>query len=260
MRTRSNAPLAAAALFIAALAAPSGAPVAQESGSKILDSGRLVVFSHGDPVGTEDFQFETRHDTLFVTSQANRKARTSGGAIQPYMKSMEVIARNDDWALLTYASTERFQGHTVNRSILLSDTTLTVAIEKDTYGTADKLVRLPGRIYVMDAGLFTLFDVIGRSLHGRIFGPRPVPLVALGDQNVSIDATATPAGRDTIRWGTRPVVADRITLADSTSTFTLFTGPSGSLLRLENAQADLVVMREPPAVPAVAKRHRPPKR
>jgi hypothetical protein len=255
MRAIAMLLIVAAALFAAAR------PVrAQEPGS-VSDSGRLVVFSHGEPVATEDFQYEQHGDSLFVTSHADRHAKAADGTVKPYMKSMELIEHADDGAILLYLSTEKFDGKKINRSVLPSDTTITVTTEKDDYfGSADKLVRLPGRLYVLDAGLFTLFDVIGRNLHGRIFGERPVALVTMGNSNRAIAATAAPAGRDTIRWGTKPVVADRITLTDSSSVFTLYTSPSGSLLRLENADADLVVMRQPPAVPAASRRRRPPPR
>jgi hypothetical protein len=247
--------LLAAALFAALSARPAGSATLTPG---VLDSGRFVVFSHGEPVATEDFEYEVRNDTMFVTSRTDRRARANDGTVKPYMKSMEVIARADDWGLLTYLSTEKFDGHKVNRMVFPSDTAVTVAIERDEFGAADKLERLPGRVYVMDAGLFTLFDVIARSVHGRIFGPRPVALVTLGDQNASVHATATPAGRDTIRWGARPVVADLIVLSDSTSTFSLYVSDAGKLLRLENAAADLVVLREAPPVPKAAKRRRPP--
>jgi hypothetical protein len=248
-----------ALLLAAVLAAAFSRPAGSEPlPAGVFDSGRFVVFSHGEPVATEDFEYETRHDSLFITSRTDRRARAEDGTIKPYMKSMEVIARSDDWGLLTYLSTEKFDGHKINRMVFPSDTAITVAIEKDNFGAADKLERLPGRIYVMDAGLFALFDVIARSVHGRIFGPRPVALVTLADQNASVNATATPAGRDTIRWGSRPVLADVIVLTDSTSTFALYVSPEGRLLRLENAASDLVVAREPPAVPKAVKRRRQP--
>ena len=242
------------ACLLAFCARPTGA---QAPAGGVLDSGRFVVFSRGEPVATEDFEYERRNDTLFVTSRTDRRARADDGSIKPYMKSMELIAHADDWAMLTYLSTEKFDGHKINRLVALTDTTITVAIQKDDFGAADALERLPGRMYVMDAGMFTLFDVIARSLHGRIFGARPVALVALADHNASLYATATPAGRDTIRWGSRPAIADRITLTDSTSTFTMYVSSAGNLLRLENKVADVVVMREPPALPPATRRRRP---
>ncbi len=245
-------------LLMACAAALAALPArADDDASGVLDTGRFVVFSRGEPVATEDFEFQRGHDSLYVTARADRRARAADGSVKPYMKSMELILNADDGGILAYVSTEKFDGHATNRTIYPGDTVLTVAIQKDDHGDADKIVRLPGRIYVMDAGLFTLFDVIGRSLHGRIFGQRPVALVTLGDRNAMVNATAAPAGRDTLRWGARPVLADAISLTDSTSAFVLYTSPEGRMLRLENAAADLVVMREPPAAPPARRRHAP---
>lgn len=227
------------------------------SGTTVLDSGRFVTFSGGTPVATEDFMYEQRHDSLFVTSNVTRHARANDGTVKPYQKSMEMIAKADDAALLLYASTEKFDGNHVNRMVSPAESTVTVTVEKGAYGAADAVVRPPGRISVLDAGVFTLFDVIARNLNGRLFSPRPVGLIVLGDQTVAMETTASPAGRDTLRWGARRVVTERIQLSDSTATFVIWVGRDGHMLRLENARADMVVMREPPALPPASKRRRP---
>ena len=54
------------------------------------------------------------------------------------------------------------------------------------------------------------------------------------------------------------MVTDRIALTDSTSAFMLYVSSEGRMLRLENSAADIVVMRDPPAVPHATKRRRPP--
>lgn len=263
MKTTALAILSALALAVTlapAARAQAQAPApgtVTATGTTVLDAGRFVTFSGGVPVATEDFMFEQRHDSLFVTSNVTRHARAADGAVKPYQKTMELIANADDAALLLYASTERFDGHKVNRMVSPAESTVTVTVEKDDYGAADAVVRPPGRISVVDAGVFTLFDVIARNLNGRLFSPRPVGLIALGDQNVAMETTASPAGRDTLRWGARPVVTERIQLADSTATFMLWVGKDGKMLRLENARTDLVVMREPPALPPTSKRRRP---
>jgi hypothetical protein len=220
------------------------------------DAGRLVVFSGGEPIATEDFQYETHGDTLYVTSRASRHLRGDDGSIQAWTKTMELLAHADDMDLLHYRSTERFGTRKVTRMVMPSDNGITVTTEKeDGSGAADKLDRLPGRLYVLDAGLFSLFDVIARNLHGRIFNDRPVGLITMGDSTRTLTATASPAGRDTLRWGAKPVLAERIKLSDASSVFTLYaSAANGRLLRLENAAADLVVMREPPAAPSAARR------
>jgi hypothetical protein len=238
-----------------ALLASTGIAAA-EAASTAADAGRLVVFSGGEPVATEDFQYETHGDTLYVTSRASRHLRGGDGKVEAWTKSMELIAHADDMDLYHYASTERLGTRKVTRMVLPAEATITVTTEKeDGSGAADKLERLPGRLYVLDAGVFSLFDVIARNLHGRIFNDRPVGLITMGDSTRTLTATASPAGRDTLRWGEKLVLAEKIVLSDANSVFTLFTSAAnGRLLRLENAAADLVVMREPPAAPSASRR------
>jgi hypothetical protein len=241
------------ALLATALCAPARA---QDSTSTVIDSGRLLVYSKGRPIGIEDFQYERRNDTLFITSRVGRKSRGADGSDKPYAKNMEILAGAADFDLLGYMSNEDFDGHHVLRTLTLGDTAFTAVLEVDKRGVADRLVRPPGRVFVMDSGLFTLFDVMGRNLHGRLFGPRPVALVTLARENHTAEATATPAGLDTLRWGAKRVLASKVELRDSTSAFTMWTSPNGEMLRLENRATDLVVMREPP--PVAAPKRRPP--
>ena len=79
----------------------------------------------------------------------------------------------------------------------------------------------------------------------------------LGEDSKTVQATATPAGADTVTWGGRRVITQRVLLADSSGTFTLWLSPEGHLLRLENEKQGLVVMREPPETPAPTKHHKP---
>ena len=234
---------------------PADAPAATPTVD--VDGGRFVVFSHGEPVATETFRYRRHDDSLFVLSDVHRNARGHNGAPSPYLKHLAMVLRASDGELLGYSTLERFDGHDVQRTLIVSDTAVTVNTQKDQYGTADKVVRPPGRFHVMDPGVFELFDVLARDLHGRVFGPRPVGLVTLGEQTASVEATVEPAGRDTLRWGARTVKVERLSLTDSSSTFVLTLSPTGQLLRLESAAADLVVLREPPAADTAPRRRRP---
>lgn len=259
MKIPPSLPLAAAAAVLAALALAAPRAAAQDRIHEVLDQGRFVIASHGVPVALEDFEYERGGDSLYITSYETRNARSDDGTMKPYMKSMQLMVSRDDFALLGYLSTEKFDGHRCNRLIMVNDTLLTVAIDKDEAGTADRLIRLPGRLYVMDPNMYTLFDVVARNLHGHLVAKRQVPMVMLGEQNQCAFVDVAPAGRDTLRWGGRRVVADRMTIGDAGSTYTLWTDEQGRMLRLENAAADLVVMRKAPDVPAPAKRRAPPK-
>jgi len=245
------------ALALLAVLAMAGIARAQDAGFELVDRGRLVAF-HGDtPIATERFLYERSADTLVILAHASRRQTAEDGTVTPYVKSMTLIARADDFGLVRYASTETFGKHRITRNITPNDTLIVVDTDVDQRGAGNSIERPPGRFFAIDPGLFTLFDIVGRNLHGRIYGPRPVQLVVLGEEAQSVQATATPAGNDTVTWGGRRVVTERVTLADSSGTFTLWLSPEGHLLRFEDPARQISVVREEPAPPPAVKRRRP---
>ena len=253
MHSPFRAVLMGLALTVTLAVAARGQAVAP----KLVDQGRFVTFQGDIPVATERFLYSLQGDSTVISASVERRRRQPDGSQKPYTKNMVLIARTDDFGMLNYTSNEWFDGHTSTRSILPNDTLLTTYSEVDGGGgSADMLDRPPGRIFAMDLGLSTLFDVIGRSLQHRIFGSRPVQLVVLGKPARCVQATATLAGPDTVTWGGRRVVTQRIALRDSAGASTLWLSPEGHMLRLESADGRLVVMREPPAPPPAAKRPR----
>ncbi len=235
--------LVAGALLVATLA-----PItfAQSPTTQTLDQGRLVVYSHDRPVASERFRWDQGGDSITVIAIATRQGRKSDGTVVDFEKSMQLVMNANDFGMTNYISNESSGGPLIVRSILPGDTALTVYTEvAGKTGDAVKLVRPPGRIFAMDAGLFTLFDVIGRSLHGRLYGPRPVGVVTLSHEPNTSEIQAAPAAPDTVRWEGKRILAERIALADSTSAWTMWLSPEGHLLRLQNDEAGLVVMRDP---------------
>jgi hypothetical protein len=250
-------PLARLLAVTALVAALCAGARAQDNASHVLDSGRFAAFSNGVPVGIEDFQYEWRNDTVFVTSRVSRLRKASDGSVKKYSKSMELIADHADFGLFGYLSNESFDSVNVSRQILASDTSITVVLESNGHGAADKLVRPPGRLFVVDGAIYTMFDVVGRNLHGRLFGTRPLPLVVLADSNYTEIATVSPDGIDTLSWAGRPVITERMVLSDSTTSLRLWVAPDGRMLRLESTTSDLVVLREAPPAAIPPRRRRP---
>ena len=240
-------------LLLVAFAVPARA---QDEGFELLDRGRLVAY-HGDtPIATERFLYERSADSLVIIAHADRRKRAPDGTDKPYKKSMTLVARAEDFGLIRYTSTESFYQHVISRNISPNDTMLVIFMEVDGRGVGSSIDRPPGRFFAVDQGLFSLFDVVARNVHGRLFGPRPLQLVVLGEDSKAVEATVSPAGHDTVGWGGRRVITERVVLADSSGTFTLWLSPEGHLLRLENEKLGLVVMREPPEAPAPARRRR----
>jgi hypothetical protein len=232
-----------AALVFAAAAVPARA---QDPGFTLVDRGRLIAY-HGDtPIATERFLYERSGDSLVIIAHANRREQAADGSIKPYSKSMTLVARADDFGLLDYHSTEDFDGHVISRHVMPNDTMLTISTEVDKRGAASTLERPPGRFFAVDPGIFTLFDVIVRNLHGRLYGSRPVPLVVLGEDSQAVDAVATPSDPDTLDWGGRRVPTDRVLLSDDTGLYVLWVSGDGHLLKMQNEKLRMIVEREAP--------------
>jgi hypothetical protein len=133
--------------------------------------------------------------------------------------------------------------------VTVSDTHYVAFREGGGAGEGISYVLPPGRLYVMEAQLITPFDLIGRSLHGRSFESRALNLLALGPRDTMLEARAVSLGNETIRWGARPVVARKLKIvADTQTTFTLWVGPRGQLLRLIEPAGGLRAERDPPDV------------
>jgi hypothetical protein len=231
------------------------APAARAQGTSapiVVDSGRFNILLRGTAVGTEEFEYDRLGDSLMVSATHTRSARTSSGAEEKWVKTFGLVVGAEDFALRSYTSNLTFGGHVSVRGIELGDTVLTIFSEIDGGGDATSIERPPGRLFVMDPMLFTLFDVICRNVSMLDLPRRPIELVTLSDPPAASEAIATAAGADTLRRGGKRVIARRWVLKDEHSTFVLSASPTGQMLRLVHEQSGLEVVREEPktVVPA----------
>lgn len=247
MKTHALLPLACFALLHALPA------IAQDAAPRPIDAGRLIILEGGTPIGYEDFAYEQRGDSLLVSATHTRALRGSDGTTSKWVKKFGLVADARDYGLRGYTSNLEFEGHVTIKGIVPGDTAMTVYSELDGHGDAHRLVQPPGRVYVMDPMLFTLFDVICRNVSAQPLDKRPIELVTLGDPPGTVRATATAAGPDTIRWAGRPMVARRWVLSDEQSSFLAWVSPQGQMLRLVPQGSNLEVLREEPKLPSRAR-------
>ncbi len=223
-----------------------GRASAQVDPVTVLDSGRLLVYSDRRVVATEEFEYAQQVDSITITSTMLRKSRGMDGVESEMKKRMALVVSSDDFRLRSYLSNEEFAGQLAVKGVIPGDTAMTVYSERDGNGGAEVLVQPPGRVFVMDPGLFVLFDVICHSLKGKTFTRRPVQLVALAEPAQTVEATVTVVGPETLSWGDRRVPVRRMMLTDPTSEFTVWVDSESRMLKLEHAASGLVVLREAP--------------
>jgi hypothetical protein len=232
--------------LLLAVAAPARAEVAAPA-----DSGLFVVFDHDQPVAHERYAYSFTGDSIVVTARAERTFVDDQGQHHPFFKVMLLVVDRNDLGLVRYVSTQTFQGHTDLRGLLPGDTVMSFYREFDGGGTGDRVVQPPGRLFVLDSQLFTLFDVLGRSVAAREFRSRPIQLLALRRDTLTTPvATLTRAPGDSLAAdGTRLV---RYGLDDGDVHFDFWSDPQGRLVRLEHAPSGLRVERAVIARPGAA--------
>lgn len=221
----------------------------------VVDSGSYTIYHHDRALGTENFSFESRGDSLVISSHVF-EPHLGPTASDTLEKHVTLVVKSDDHEIRSYESFQIFLGEKVSRGLNIEDTTYTSYLEVGDRGSGDVHARPPGQLYVTDTQVFVLYDVICRHLHGRTFETRPITMLALGIPDTMLSATATDLGIETIRWGARPVRARKLSISDADMQFFVWLSPQGNMLRLQQPEYGLRVEREPPAVKRRAPRPR----
>lgn len=237
------------------LAAAAIALGATPSWAKTIDQGSFKIYRHDKALGAETFELAEGHDSLVVRARQYLSLPTSQGE-EPLERGADLLVSRVDFSLRDYQSTRTYRGATTTRGLVLADTHYVAYREDRAGGIGESRVLPPGRLYVMDSQLVTLFDLICRSFHAKAFESRPINLLALGPRDTLLEARVVVLPNETIRWGAKPVVARKLqVVADTQTTFTLWVSPQGQMLRLSEPVGGLRAERDPPDV----KRRSPPK-
>jgi hypothetical protein len=231
-------------------------PRARAQAGVEADSGKFIVFQGDIPMAREKNAFQWMGDSLVITAQTQRTMQDEHGTRHPFLKVLSMVVDSRDLGLRSYASIQEFQGHTMHRGLVPGDTSITYYEEFDGAGEASRLTQPPGRLFVMDSQLFTLFEVICRGLASKTFTTRSVQLVALGDSMSTPLATVTRSGADTLRFVGRRIPAQRYMLADGSAEFELWADARGRMIKLTHPASGLRVEREPDPAPPVRRRTR----
>lgn len=236
------------ACLAALLAAPSAlAEVPTES----IDKGSFIVYLRDQAIGAETFGVEARADSINAAAHSYRKSRASDGEIM-VEKGMVLSMGREDYSLRFYQANETIQGQTLIKGVIASpeDTAFTIFREhKGGGGEADRLIAPPGRLFVLDAGLYTLFDLICLNLHDKAFASRPITLITLSTaQDTVVEAEVVDLGRETIRWAFKPVTTRKLQFKQGGTEFVVWMDPIGRMLRLTHEASGLRVERDAPPV------------
>lgn len=221
------------------------------------DTGTYRVYFRDRLIGTEKFSLEPRGDSVLVFANVDEKIPTPAGD-QRLDKKISLTFKTLDYDLLSYSSEHNFMGHRLVRGLNAHDTTFTAYRESESAGGGDTFLRPPGRMFVIDSQVFVLFDIMLRSLHGKMFGERLIPVVILGaPRDTVMEITFRPGANAPVKVQGRARTARQVSLTDGTSEFVAWVAASGQMLRLDQPASGLRVerMNAAPAAkkPALAK-------
>jgi hypothetical protein len=212
-----------------------------------LDEGKLIVSQHGKAARLEEFSLDQDGDTLVVRAQSRVTAGRKSARRPDKIMALEVGAL--DFTLVRYASDQILGPDTLRRGIETTpgDTVFSIYRELNEHGVGDRLAMPPGRLYILDPPLFTTFDLIGRTLQGKVFDRRPIGMLILGTPDTIVEVMVTDLGNASLRWGGRAVTTRRLRIADQRTQFTAWISPEGRMLRLEQPATGILVERQAPA-------------
>jgi hypothetical protein len=238
--------------FLSLLAATPVAarPITEEPKYRELDHGKFLVRVHDHVIGAENFGIEARADSINCRARSYRTQRTDKGDEQ-VEKFVGISFGRMDWGLRFYQSEETFRGETLVRGVMMdpSDTAFTVYKErKGAGGAANRLSAAPGRTFVLDSGLYTLFDLICVYLSDQTFTTRPLNILTFGEPDTVMEAQVTDLGHETIHWAARQMAVRKLRFTQGETQMEAWVDPSGHMLRLTHVPSGLLVEREPPEV------------
>jgi hypothetical protein len=242
-------------LCLAAATPLSARPITEEARNRELDRGKFTISVHGHVIGAENFGIEARADSINCLARSFRTQRAEQGDEQ-IEKYVGMSFGRMDWGLRFYQSEETFRGQTLIRGVTMdpTDTAFTVFKEqKDGAGTATRLISAPGRTFVLDSGLYTLFDLMCVYLGEQSFTSRPLNILTFGEPDTVIEATVTNRGPETIHWASKTVSARKLEFSQGGTRFDAWVDPAGRMLRLAHVPSGLLVERVPEAKPSTKK-------
>lgn len=244
-------------LLLAGVALPALAPRGAGAERALLDTGRFTISLDGQPARVEQFSFERRGDSLLVrAASAPWRARESD---LRFDKHMLLCVKATDFDLLGYSSQLQTTADTLRRGLTLTrgDTTFTLWRESHGQGTGDVLALPPGRLYILDTSLFTLFGYVGWTMQGRVFDRRPLNMLVLGARDTLVEATATDAGTQELTWNGQKVTTRKLLIGDEQTTVEAWFTPDGHMLRLEQPKAGIRAERDAPTAAEPAPKEPP---
>jgi len=209
-----------------------------------FDAGTFRVYQKDQFLGTEDFWMVQTPDSLLVRAHASQVLPRPGSPPDTLEKYVELFMGAEEHDIRTYVSQQMVNRDQLRREVMMLDTTYTSSRTQGLGGFTDIFVRPPGRLYIVDPQVFTLFDVMLRDIGRQAIDERSVTMIYLAGRDTSAEAMVKHMGRDSVRIGSRRYAAEKFSISDAWSQYFAWTSPTGQLLKFTLPLAGLRVERD----------------
>src|SRR5262249_43814313 len=143
-------------LLVLLLSLVTASAALAQTPTESLDQGSFIIYLRDQAIGAETFAFVARADSINGSARPYSTVNSKSGESM-INKQMALTVNRTDLSLRFYQSNETRNGATVITGVLASeeDTVLTVYREqKEGAGMANRLIAPPGRLFVLDSGLY----------------------------------------------------------------------------------------------------------
>jgi hypothetical protein len=243
------------ALGAAAGAVRPGASQTLAGSPKIGPTSRLTLVRTGTfeawqdtaRLGTEFYTVYTspKRDSLISFAAVHYTLHDRHGVVALDKWTVSVLRALDSFPLL-YQNREQLGGRERSFSISTQDTTASFFREIGDSGSGKMVVLPPGRLYILDPGVYTQVEEVAGDFYAR-GAPVRVQNVVIAPRDTIVSLHLTRGGQETIELpGRGRVNATRIDLYDDLTLIQAWLDEHGRLLQVLAPAQKLRVVRLPP--------------
>ena len=216
-------------------------------GLEMRQHATFAIWQGERKLGTEEIRIYSRNDTLFAASELDLEVIGAQGPYR-YQKRMTYLTRALDSYPLSYNSVDLVDRDSMKSNETLcafADTHVVVFLEgKSRFGRAESLGLPPGRIYILDPGIFLQVQLLAADFLDRAQAVRRQAVLFPASPEVR-EVELRKGPREEVLVGGKKRKATRVDLQDSTVTLRAWLDDRGRMLLLRAEDSKMRVERGP---------------
>jgi hypothetical protein len=209
------------------------------------DSSYFTISQDGRAIGREEFVHYVQHDTVFSYSTVTLDGLPKDSPVPLVRRTTFLQRRTDSYPMFFETiSTPRDSAASLAISCVFSDTTVVVYREINQRGLGEALALPPGRLYILDPGVYHPMQLLMADFLG-MSQDRRQQKVFIGANNTFATLSLTRGIQRTLRAGGRERSLTSVQIKDENAEFVGWLDGAGRMWRLEAVGQGLTIERAP---------------